>query len=103
MKHVRPSGDVLFESAAEAFGPEVVGLVLTGGDGDGADGVVAIKRCGGTVISQDEATARDASMPRSAIATGDVDYVLPLAAIGAKLQELVFGGGNSPNPPIAFA
>jgi two-component system chemotaxis response regulator CheB len=92
VKHARPSGDRLFVSAAEAFGPGVIALVLTGGDGDGAAGVSVVKERGGIVIAQDEASARDPSMPNAAVATGDVDYVLPLAAIGPTIERLVLGG-----------
>jgi two-component system, chemotaxis family, protein-glutamate methylesterase/glutaminase len=97
VKHARPSGDVLFTSAAEAFGPRVVALVLTGGDGDGSGGLSVVKEHGGTVISQDEASARDPSMPKAAIATGDVDYVLPLAYIASTLERLVRSGGMTSN------
>ena len=92
VKHARPSGDVLFASAAEAFESRVIALVLTGGDGDGSTGVSIVKQHGGTVISQDEASAVASGMPRSAIATGDVDYVLPLAYIASALEELVDRG-----------
>jgi two-component system, chemotaxis family, protein-glutamate methylesterase/glutaminase len=92
VKHARPSGDVLFASAAEAFESRVIALVLTGGDGDGSTGISIVKQHGGTVISQDEASAVDSGMPRSAIATGDVDYVLPLAYIASALEELVGRG-----------
>ena len=93
VKHARPSGDLLFTSAAEAFGPRVIALVLTGGDGDGSGGLSVVKEHGGTVISQDEASARDPSMPKAAVATGNVDYILPLASIASKLEGLVLGGG----------
>jgi two-component system chemotaxis response regulator CheB len=92
VKHTRPSGDVLFASAAEAFGSRVIALVLTGGDGDGSTGISVVKEHGGTVVSQDEASAVASSMPQSAIATGDVDYVLPLAYIASALDELVDHG-----------
>jgi two-component system chemotaxis response regulator CheB len=88
VKHVRPSGDVLFASAAEAFGSQVIALVLTGGDGDGSGGISVVKHHGGAVLCQDVASAQVSGMPRSAIATGDVDYVLPLAEIAAALQAL---------------
>jgi two-component system chemotaxis response regulator CheB len=81
----------LFASAAEAFGAEVIALVLTGGDGDGSGGLSTVKQHGGIVVSQDEASARDPSMPRAAVATGDVDYVLPLASIASTLEHLVRG------------
>jgi two-component system chemotaxis response regulator CheB len=99
VRHVRPSGDVLFASAAEAFGRELIALVLTGGDGDGADGVRIVKQHGGTVISQDEASAQVSGMPRSAIETGDVDYILSLADIAPTLEGLAVGGIPARTPP----
>jgi two-component system chemotaxis response regulator CheB len=62
--------------------------VLSGGLSDGAEGIRAIKCCGGTVLAQDEATADAFAMPRAAIATGAVDTVLPLDSIAAALVQL---------------
>lgn len=84
----RPSVDVLFESAAEAFGPAVAGVVLTGANNDGACGVARIKEMGGTVVVQDPATAEAPEMPRAAIAATRVDRILPLDRIGPFLVEL---------------
>jgi two-component system chemotaxis response regulator CheB len=86
--HVFSSANPLFTTAAHVLGP-VIGVVLTGMGQDGTDGVQAVKEAGGVVIAQDEATSEWFSMPRSAIATGVVDYVLPLDRIGAKLVELL--------------
>jgi two-component system, chemotaxis family, protein-glutamate methylesterase/glutaminase len=88
VKHVRPSGDVLFASAAKAFGADVIAVVLTGGDSDGADGIGRVKEAGGTVIVQDAASAKASDMPRSAIGTGAVDWILPLEEIGPALEAL---------------
>jgi two-component system chemotaxis response regulator CheB len=99
VKHVRPSGDVLFASAAEALGPQCIAVVLTGGDGDGSDGIGVIKKHGGTVVSQDERSAKVSGMPRSAIETGEVDYVLPLADIAAALEALAAGDTPVRTPP----
>ena len=88
IRHVFSSANPLFTTAADVLGP-VIGVVLTGMGRDGTDGVQAVKEAGGVVIAQDEATSEWFSMPRSAIATGAVDYVLPLDRIGAKLVELL--------------
>ncbi|HEU4411302.1 MAG TPA: chemotaxis protein CheB [Polyangiaceae bacterium] len=89
----RPSADVLFESAAGAFGPRALGVVLTGNLHDGARGVRAIKAGRGRVIVQDEATSEAFGMPRAAIATGCVDFVLPLERIASALVTLVMVPG----------
>src|SRR5258708_2301501 len=74
VRYSRPAVDRLFESAAEAFGPRVVGVVLTGGDGDGTDGLRAINDAGGICIVQEPSEARDPGMPQSAI-KGDHPHV----------------------------
>lgn len=84
----RPSVDVLFESAAEAYGAGVIGVVLTGANADGARGVVNIKKNGGFVVVQDPASAEAPSMPEAAIAATRVDRVLRLERIGPFLVEL---------------
>jgi two-component system chemotaxis response regulator CheB len=88
VRHSRPSADPLFESAAANLGPLVIAVVLTGGDGDGSVGIVAVKKAGGTVLAQDVASSSNSSMPRSAVATGVVDQVLPLDEIAAALTTL---------------
>jgi two-component system chemotaxis response regulator CheB len=88
IRHVFSSANPLFTTAADVLGP-VIGVVLTGMGRDGTDGVQAVKQAGGIVIAQNEATSEWFSMPRSAIASGAVDYVLPLDRIGAKLVELL--------------
>lgn len=88
IRHVRSSANPLFESAARVFGARVLAVVLTGGDSDGTDGVQTVKKAGGTVIAQDEATSANFNMPQSAIQTGSVDYVLPLAQIGPSIVSL---------------
>jgi two-component system, chemotaxis family, protein-glutamate methylesterase/glutaminase len=85
----RPAVDVLFESVATSLFTEIIAVVLTGMDGDGAKGAVAIKKIGGTVIAQDEASSQFFGMPSSAIATGCVDLILPLDAIATTLLDLV--------------
>ena len=85
----RPAADPLFESAAQEHGPGVIGCVLTGTDSDGARGVQAVKTHGGTVIVQDPGTAEFQGMPKAAVGTGQVDFVLPLAAIGPTITRLM--------------
>lgn len=94
--HLRPSADRLFESAALAFGSRTIAVVLTGTGLDGATGVSAVKRGGGTVIAQDEASSEYFAMPGAAIKTGDVDFVLPLDEIGPKLISLAASGAEPP-------
>lgn len=87
----RPSIDVLFCSAADAYGPAVVGVVLTGSNPDGAAGAVHIRRKGGFVIAQDPAEAEAPAMPAAAVDAG-VDQVLPLPEIAKALSRLARGG-----------
>jgi len=99
-------GDALLSSAAAVMGPAMIGVVLTGMLRDGTKGVQAIKRHGGRVLAQDPATARAASMPSSAIATGCVDFVLPLHRIATALVALTMAPGAAelftvPTPPWA--
>lgn len=83
----RPSIDVLFESAADAYGKALIGVILTGANNDGAAGVKRIKKQGGLVVAQDPKTAEATEMPDAAIATGAVDQILPLERIGPFLVE----------------
>jgi two-component system chemotaxis response regulator CheB len=85
----RPSGTFLFESVAAAFGAGAVAVVLTGMGADGTDGLPAVRRTGGYVIAQDEATSVVFGMPASAIAAGLADAVLPLDEIAGRLLALV--------------
>jgi len=87
--HYRPAVDALFRSAAVAFGPSVVGVVLTGMLHDGTAGLDFVKRCGGVAVVQDPTDAEFPSMPQSALEAVEIDYVVPLAAMGELLVELV--------------
>jgi two-component system chemotaxis response regulator CheB len=86
---VRPSADLLFESAATSYASMTIAVVLTGTGRDGSAGVRAVKRMGGTVIAQDRATSQFYGMPAAAIDTGDVDHVLPVDQIAETLVSLV--------------
>ena len=88
----RPSIDVLFESAAEADGEELIGLVLTGGSKDGAAGLKRISDCGGYTIVQDPETADAFLMPQSALHECPESLVMAPAAIGRMLRDAVQGG-----------
>src|SRR3954465_15840089 len=87
--HTRPAVDPLFRSAALAWGPRTIGIVLTGFMDDGTAGLAAVKDCGGIAIVQDPATAAEPSMPESAMAVTDVDYCVPVEEMPALLSQLV--------------
>ncbi len=89
VSYSRPSIDVLFESAADAYGPEVVGVLLTGANHDGAHGLTRIRAAGGHAIVQDPATAESPEMPAAGIAAGAANRVLALDAIAADLLRLL--------------
>jgi len=84
----RPSIDVLFESAADAWGPRVAGILLTGAKEDGAAGLQAIQRAGGLTVVQDPQEAEVASMPLAALQRITPDYILPLRDIHRLLREM---------------
>ncbi|MCA9520618.1 MAG: chemotaxis protein CheB [Myxococcales bacterium] len=86
VRWARPSIDVLFESAARAFGKELIGVILSGANDDGSDGMAAIKRFGGLTLAQDPASALHAMMPLSAIERGVVERVAPIEGIAAILR-----------------
>lgn len=87
----RPSIDVLFESAAEVCRDNVLAIVLTGANSDGAEGVRVIKKFGGKVIVQNPEEAEASAMPLTAIATNCVDKVCDLQAIAGFINQECLG------------
>jgi two-component system chemotaxis response regulator CheB len=86
----RPSIDVLFESAAQAYGDRVIGVILTGANEDGAAGLARVKELGGVAVIQDPSSAERHEMPGAALAAiAAADAVLPLEEIGPFLYGLV--------------
>ncbi|HEY8944162.1 MAG TPA: chemotaxis protein CheB [Polyangiaceae bacterium] len=85
----RPSIDVLFQSAAMAFGPRVAAVLLTGASRDGAEGLAVVKSTGGITIVQTPESAPSDVMPRAGIAAANPDYVLPPREIAELLSRLV--------------
>lgn len=101
VRHARPSIDVLFESAAEALGEALVGVILTGANDDGAKGLAAVKAAGGIALVQDPESAEASGMPRAAMASTRADAVLQVKEIGTYLgrlqgQRRARKGGKSP-------
>lgn len=90
-----PAIDPLFRTAALAYGPRVIGVVLTGALDDGTAGLLAIKQRGGIAVVQDPDEAFNASMPANALASVAVDACLPLAEIPAYLARMA----REPAPP----
>ncbi|WAH56213.1 chemotaxis protein CheB [Pseudomonas silvicola] len=84
----RPSIDILFESAADAYGAQLVGVLLTGANEDGARGLATIGERGGLTIVQDPTEARVAIMPEAAMRLRRPDHILPLNGIGSLLAKL---------------
>ncbi|MGD9557265.1 MAG: chemotaxis protein CheB [Mangrovibacterium sp.] len=84
----RPSIDVLFETAAWVFKDGLIGILLTGANNDGANGLTSIKKYGGTTIVENPETALAPAMPRAATELFNPDYVLDLEDIAEKVIEL---------------
>lgn len=95
----RPAVDPLFRSAAQHFGPRVLGVILSGSRDDGAAGLAAVAERGGVPIVQDPETAQHRSMPCAALEKLPVEHVLPPAEIGRLVAELVGGKRTGPEPP----
>ena len=88
VQYSRPSIDVMFESAAHAYGPGAIGIILTGANEDGAAGLALIKERGGVAVVQDPAGAQRRTMPDAAIAATVADAILPLEEIGKFVYGL---------------
>jgi two-component system, chemotaxis family, protein-glutamate methylesterase/glutaminase len=84
----RPSIDILFESAADAYGAQLAAALLTGANEDGAAGLLAIHQAGGLTLVQEPTDAQVPTMPEAALALLQPDYLLPLAAMRLLLAEL---------------
>ena len=93
VSHSRPSLDVAFETAAEAFGPALIGVVLTGANEDGAAGLAAVRRRGGIGIVQDPDDSESPAMPAAALAAARPQVVARLEEIGPLLVRMSGGGG----------
>lgn len=90
-----PSIDRMMEAAAQAMGPQVIGVILTGMSGDGIDGILAVRRAGGRVLAEEPSSAVVASMPEEAIRSGAVHEIAPLRRIPDVLTRWVL----APPPP----
>jgi two-component system chemotaxis response regulator CheB len=105
-RYSRPSIDITFESAALAYDGDTIGVVLTGANQDGSEGLKLIVSMGGTAIVQDPATAESPTMPKAAIAAVPKATVLPIAGIAPHLVKLVAkrtaaeraSAGRAPDP-----
>jgi two-component system chemotaxis response regulator CheB len=84
----RPAVDPLFRTAAVAYGPRVVGVILTGARNDGTAGLLALKRRGGVAVVQDPEDALFSGMPQSALEYVNVDHCLPLDKIASLLARV---------------
>ncbi|MEG4576322.1 chemotaxis protein CheB [Microcoleus sp. N3A4] len=94
--------DAFFTSLALNRGNKSIGIVLSGADGDGAAGLMAIKAAGGVTFAQCEQTAKFDSMPNTAVATGNVDFVLPPQEIGRQLGNLSSHAFLAGQPPVTI-
>lgn len=88
VEYVRPSIDVLFQSAADVYAEKVIGVILTGSNQDGAQGLAKIKARGGLTVVQAPITAASRPMPEAAIKTVAVDWILPLAEIAPLVVKI---------------
>ncbi|MEN9722542.1 MAG: protein-glutamate methylesterase [Pseudomonadota bacterium] len=92
---VRPAADYLFESVARTMGKHSLGVILTGMGKDGAQGLLSMKKAGGSSIVQDEKTSVVFGMPKAAIDVGAADQVVPLTSISGKILEWIQAQGRT--------
>lgn len=88
VNYARPSIDVLFDAAAEAYCNQLIGVILTGANTDGSGGLKRIKENGGLAVVQDPLTAEAKMMPEAALALVNADFIAPLQEIGPLLVSL---------------
>ena len=88
VNYCRPSIDLLFESAAEVYGTNLIGIILSGGNSDGTSGMIKIKENGGLLIVQDPETAYARTMPHSVMIQTEVDHVYSLKEISEFLNTI---------------
>jgi len=88
VSYARPSIDVLFQSATDAYGKALAGILLTGANYDGAAGLAGMRLAGSLTIVQDPATAAVATMPQAALRRMKPDLILSLAEINSLLHRL---------------
>jgi two-component system chemotaxis response regulator CheB len=89
VQFVRPSADVLFESAARCYGDRLLAVIMTGMGMDGTNGAKAVKSAGGRVIVQDESTSVIFGMPKAVLDSGMADQVVPLKDIPVRIVEFL--------------
>lgn len=94
--------DDMFATAAARYGPRLIAVVLSGRLDDGTAGVRRVKGAGGRVLAQDEDSCAAYGMPSAAIATGCVDYVLPLAVLADAITALVMAPGAAAMMRVAL-
>jgi len=88
VNHSRPSIDVLFESAAQVYREHLLGIILSGANEDGAEGLAAVHDAGGLTVVQEPQTAQSSAMILSALERRPADLVLDLAGIAELLKRL---------------
>lgn len=96
----RPAVDVLFRSVVAAYGPRVLGVVLTGMGQDGLRGCELIREAGGRVLAQDEASSVVWGMPGAVCRAGLADKVLPLENMAPEINRLVFSASHRPHSTV---